>query len=222
MPIIGITLRIYRLLALVPTQMEVIHVAQLYPRQQRALRRVQESPPIAGLRRAMDRNRENLSCQNSGHSALPQTIASSGASLSTRRTSRQLSRQHIARVRSTSGHPQAESRFGDVPISFILVPQSKITVDPCADCRFLLTEIIIGPTTTLPLSLSHPLTHWEFPRLCREGNRSLTFPGVCPGYTPGLNSITAGMSSGDVERLKARIQERLPADSDGVPHAPTR
>jgi hypothetical protein len=32
----------------------------------------------------------------------------------------------------------------------------------------------------------HPATgrliHWEFPRLCRGGSRSLTFPGVCPGF----------------------------------------
>ena len=33
--------------------------------------------------------------------------------------------------------------------------------------------------------------------------------------TPGLNSIIAGMSVGDLERLKARMQERLPADPDG-------
>lgn len=33
--------------------------------------------------------------------------------------------------------------------------------------------------------------------------------------TPGLNSIIAGMSSGDVERLKARMQERLSAAPDG-------
>jgi hypothetical protein len=33
--------------------------------------------------------------------------------------------------------------------------------------------------------------------------------------TPGLNSIIANMSSADVERLKTRTQERLPADSDG-------
>ena len=26
------------------------------------------------------------------------------------------------------------------------------------------------------------LIHWEFPRLCRGGSGSLTFPGVCPGY----------------------------------------
>jgi hypothetical protein len=26
------------------------------------------------------------------------------------------------------------------------------------------------------------LIHWEFPRLCRGGSRSLTFPGVCPGF----------------------------------------
>jgi hypothetical protein len=26
------------------------------------------------------------------------------------------------------------------------------------------------------------LIHWEFPRLCRGRSRSLTFPGVCPGY----------------------------------------
>ena len=30
-----------------------------------------------------------------------------------------------------------------------------------------------------------------------------------------LNSITAGISSGDVERLKAWMKERSPADSDG-------
>ena len=33
--------------------------------------------------------------------------------------------------------------------------------------------------------------------------------------TPGLKSIIAGMSSADVERLKARMQERLSADADG-------
>ena len=26
------------------------------------------------------------------------------------------------------------------------------------------------------------LMKWEIPRLCRGGSRSLTFPGVCPGY----------------------------------------
>ena len=26
------------------------------------------------------------------------------------------------------------------------------------------------------------LMHWEFPRLCRGGSRSLTFSGVHPGY----------------------------------------
>jgi hypothetical protein len=26
------------------------------------------------------------------------------------------------------------------------------------------------------------LIHWEFPRLCRGGSRSLTFPGVCPAF----------------------------------------
>jgi hypothetical protein len=26
------------------------------------------------------------------------------------------------------------------------------------------------------------LIHWEFSRLCRGGSRSLTFPGVCPGF----------------------------------------
>jgi nitrile hydratase len=26
------------------------------------------------------------------------------------------------------------------------------------------------------------LIHWEFPRLCRGGSRSLTFPGVCPDF----------------------------------------
>jgi ubiquinone/menaquinone biosynthesis C-methylase UbiE len=33
--------------------------------------------------------------------------------------------------------------------------------------------------------------------------------------TPGLNSIIAGMSSGDLERLKSRMQERLSAAPDG-------
>jgi hypothetical protein len=33
--------------------------------------------------------------------------------------------------------------------------------------------------------------------------------------TPGINSTIAGLSPADVERLKARMQERLPADSDG-------
>jgi ubiquinone/menaquinone biosynthesis C-methylase UbiE len=33
--------------------------------------------------------------------------------------------------------------------------------------------------------------------------------------TPGLNSIIAGMSSGDLERLKSRMQERLSAGPDG-------
>jgi hypothetical protein len=33
--------------------------------------------------------------------------------------------------------------------------------------------------------------------------------------TPGLNAIVTSMSSADVERLKARMQKRLPADSDG-------
>lgn len=33
--------------------------------------------------------------------------------------------------------------------------------------------------------------------------------------TPGLNSIIAGMPSGEVERLKGRMQERLPAGPDG-------
>jgi ubiquinone/menaquinone biosynthesis C-methylase UbiE len=33
--------------------------------------------------------------------------------------------------------------------------------------------------------------------------------------TPGLNSIIASMSSDDVERLKAEMQERLPTSSDG-------
>ena len=33
--------------------------------------------------------------------------------------------------------------------------------------------------------------------------------------TPGLNSIIAAMTSDDVERLKARMRERLPADADG-------
>jgi hypothetical protein len=30
-----------------------------------------------------------------------------------------------------------------------------------------------------------------------------------------IELIIAGMSSGDVERLKARMQERLPVDADG-------
>jgi hypothetical protein len=40
-----------------------------------------------------------------------------------------------------------------------------------------------------------------------------------------IELIIAGMSSGDVERLKARMQERLPVDADGVSptlHARTR
>lgn len=54
----------------------------------------------------------------------------------------------------------------------------------------------------------------------REINVSRTFADfddfwMTTRTTPGLKSIIAGMSSADVERLKARMQERLSANADG-------
>jgi hypothetical protein len=38
------------------------------------------------------------------------------------------------------------------------------------------------------------LIQWEFPRLCRGGSRSLTFPGVVPGY-PSRKLVTVSRQS---------------------------
>jgi hypothetical protein len=45
----------------------------------------------------------------------------------------------------------------------------------------------IGPVTpgeVLREEFMAQLIQWEFSRLCREGSKSLTFPGVCPGCPP--------------------------------------
>jgi hypothetical protein len=38
------------------------------------------------------------------------------------------------------------------------------------------------PAVLVPIEVLGGLIHWEFPRLCRGGSGSLTFPGVVPGY----------------------------------------
>jgi hypothetical protein len=45
------------------------------------------------------------------------------------------------------------------------------------------------------------LIHWEFPRLCRGGSRSLTFPGVCPGYPLQVVGFIKRKSTIHLERL---------------------
>jgi hypothetical protein len=50
----------------------------------------------------------------------------------------------------------------------------------------LLCSVGVGSAIRIITELQEPfggLIEWEFPRLCRGGSRSLTFPGVCPGFS---------------------------------------
>jgi transposase len=47
------------------------------------------------------------------------------------------------------------------------------------------------------------LKRWEFPRLCRGGSRSLTFPGVCPGYPLQAIGFIKRKSTIHLERVYA-------------------
>jgi hypothetical protein len=65
------------------------------------------------------------------------------------------------------------------------------------------------------------LIHWEFPRLCRGGSRSLTFPGVCPGYPLQVIGFIKRKSTFHLERVYGENRRNFVGQSfwgSGIPY----
>jgi hypothetical protein len=58
--------------------------------------------------------------------------------------------------------------------------------------------------------LGASLIQWEFPRLCRGGSRSLTFPGVVPGFPSMKLRIVSRQSTRIWSSIDGRARKPKP------------